>query len=103
MKDNPNFSESDRQDYLLYNAVCRVALFLSEDKTVKQNDRLRLLNESLELFKQLALTNDAEKYYYALALALNKNENKALEILSSINNPSEYYNKKTILEEQLKK
>ena len=61
IKDNRYFTESDKQDFLLYNAVCRVALYLSGDNTLKQNDKMQLLKESLALFKQLPLTNDAEK------------------------------------------
>ena len=102
IQDNTYFTETDKNDFILYNAVCRIALSVSEKYVTTQNDKQKLLQRSLRLFKQLPLNNDTEKYYYALALALNNNDNHALKVLSSINNSSEYYDKKIILEEQIK-
>jgi hypothetical protein len=102
LKNNSFFNEKDRRDFILYNAVCRIALYLSENEKPDESEREKLLNKAIELFKKLPVNSDAEKYYYALALGLKKNNSKALTVLSSITSNSEYFRKKIILEEQLR-
>lgn len=100
LKDNPDYNVRDEKDFILYNALCRVALYLSK-KDDKNNNREQLLNEAVNLFEKLPINSDIEKYYYALVLGLKGNKNKAIEILNSINIHSAYYDKKIVLQEQL--
>lgn len=100
LKDNPDYNPRDEKDFILYNALCRIALYLSKKENY-DNNRKQLLKEAINLFEKLPLNSDIEKYYYALVLGLAGNKNKALKILSSIDINSAYYDKKIVLEEQL--
>ena len=102
LENNSFFNEKDRREFILYDAVCRIALYLSENESLDKSNRKELLNKTIELFKKLPVDSDAEKYYYALALGLAEQNSEALGILGSISNDSEYYRKKIILEEQLR-
>ena len=102
LKSNPNFNSEDEKSLILYNAICRVALYLSEKENIEENEKKSFLNQSIKLFEKLPLISDIEKYHYSLALGLTGKREKALEILSSIKINSNFYNKKIILEEQLK-
>jgi len=101
-KNNRFFSDKDEQDYNLYNAVCRVALYLSKNESLNESDKIENINKALYLFEKLPLNSDIEKYYYSLALGLTDNKEKALKMLGSIDLNSDYYNKRVVLEEQLK-
>jgi len=101
-EDNPFFTEEDRREFILYNAVCRIALYLSENENLDETERKILISRAIELFKKLPVDSDAEKYYYALALGLTEKNFEALAVLRSISSSSEYYRKKIILEEQLR-
>ena len=102
LKENPFFSGKDEQNFYLYNAVCRVALYLSENEKIDTSDKNKILLKAIKLFEKLPLNSDIEIYFYSLALGLTNKKEKAVKILSSINAESNYYNKKIILEEQLK-
>ena len=102
IKTKPGFDRKDEYNFILYNALCRIALYLSNNENIDKEFKQKHLKEAINLFKKLPLNNDMEKYYYSLALGLTNDKVKALKILSSINKNSDYYSKRIILEEQLR-
>lgn len=101
IKTEPGFDKKDEYNFIVYNALCRVALYLSDKENVDKALKQKHLKKAINLFEKLPLNSDIEKYYYALALGLINQKEKALGILSSVNKKSDYYTKKIILEEQL--
>lgn len=101
LKENPEFNSEYEEDYYLYSAVSYLALSLSETEKNTDDERNILIKQSLKLFDKVLIDSDFKRYYYALSLALNRQERKALENLSVINDSSTFYPKRVVLEEQL--
>jgi hypothetical protein len=102
LRANSFFTEADERDFNLYNAVCLLALYLSKKETNDSSANETALNQAIQIFQKLPLNSDVEKYYYALALCLENENDKALTLLNAINLKSEYYNKRIILENHIK-
>lgn len=101
LKEKPEFKIEYENQYYLYAALSRLSLAVSKKEDISDNEKEMLIKKALTLFNKVPLNRDFEKYYYALCLALDKQDDKALENLKLIDENSVYINNKIVLEEQI--
>jgi len=101
LKKEAEYNSEYEDHFYLYKAVSQIALAQSQNVNLSQAQKMELLNNSLKIFKMVKIESDAKKYYYALCLALTGNAIEAEFFLKLIDNKSEFYAKKMILQEQI--